>query len=293
MTGGGLSNTTTRVVAQVHRANASHKVEHSTNLLRPKGYSLPSNAVYLGDVAIALLANLSQPETPEFSHPPGFNEQKWMFSTQSGTLQVNVESHAYWGLGLFNSGYLNVIEITGPHEHRMRLLYDLRASVGRNLWEFKHRNRAGKWMAKHCHGATIDGNETTWLEALASAKGTFVSSIEILEQRMSGVEKRMQEPDEASDFVLEKAQVALTAAELDIGMARKALAEENAPGLERALARAEAALIEADPSTGLLTSEYDASAPTGLSLRADDSPPAVALSELEIVDLTSSINEEE
>ncbi len=288
-----MGNTTTRVVAQVHRANASHKVEHSTNLLRPKGYSLPSNAVYLGDVAIALLANLSQPETPEFSQPPGFNEQKWMFSTQSGTLHVNVESRAYWGLGLFNSGYLNVIEITGPHEHRMRLLYDLRASVGRNLWEFKHRSSAGKWMAKHCHGATLDGNETTWLEALASAKGAFESSIEILEQRMAVVEKRMQEPDDASDFVLEKAQVALTAAKLDIGMARKALAEENAPGLERALARAEAALIEADPSTGLLVSEYDASAPSGLALRADDSPPAVALSELEIVDLTSSIDEEE
>jgi hypothetical protein len=293
MTGVGLSNTTTRVVAQVHRANASHKVEHSTNLLRPKGYSLPSNAVYLGDVAIALLANLSQPETPEFSQPPGFNEQKWIFSTQSGTLHVHIESHAYWGVGLFNSGYLNVIEITGPHEHRMRLLYDLRASVGRNLWEFKHRSSARKWMVKHCNGATLEGNETTWLEALASAKVAFESSIEILEQRMAVVQKRMQKPHEGSDYVLEKAEVAFTAAELDIGMARKALAEENAPGLERALARAEAALIEADPSTGLLTSEYDASAPLGLTLRADDSPPAIASSDLEIVDLTSPTDEEE
>ena len=293
MTGEGLSNTTTRVVAQVHRANASHKVEHSTNLLRPKGYSLPSNAVYLGDVAIALLANLSQPETPEFSQPPGFNEQKWIFSTQSGTLHVYIESHAYWGVGLFNSGYLNVIEITGPHEHRMRLLYDLRSSVGRNLWEFKHRSSAGKWMAKHCNGTTLEGNEKTWLDALASAKGTFESSIEILEQRMAVVAKRMQEPHEGSDYILEKAQVAFIAAELDIGMARKALAEENTPGLERALARVEAALIEADPSTGLLTSEYDASAPLDLTLRADDTPQAVALSDLEIVDLTSPTDEEE
>ena len=293
MTGEGLGNTTTRVVAQVHRANASHKVEHSTNLLRPKGYSLPSNAVYLGDVAIALLANLSQPETPEFSQPPGFNEQKWILSTQSGTLHVNIESHAYWGVGLFNSGYLNVIEITGPHEHRMRLLYDLRSSVGRNLWEFKHRSSAGKWMAKHCNGTTLEGNEKTWLDALASAKGAFESSIEILEQRMAVVGKRMQEPHEGSDYVLEKAQVAFTAAELDIGMARKALAEENTPGLERALARVEAALIEADPSTGLLTSEYDASAPLDLTLRADDTPQAVALSDLEIVDLTSPTDEEE
>ena len=143
------------------------------------------------------------------------------------------------------------------------------------------------------NGATLEGNETAWLEALASAKGAFESSIEILEQRMAVVGKRMKEPHEGSDYVLEKAQVAFTAAELDIGMARKALAEENAPGLERALARAEAALIEADPSTGLLTSEYNASAPTGLALRADDSPPAVALSELEIVDLTSPSDEEE
>lgn len=293
MTGEGLGNTTTRVVAQVHRANASHKVEHSTNLLRPKGYSLPSNAVYLGDVTIALLANLSQPETPEFSQPPGFNEQKWILSTQSGTLHVNIESHAYWGVGLFNSGYLNVIEITGPHEHRMRLLYDLRSSVGRNLWEFKHRSSAGKWMAKHCNGTTLEENEKTWLDALASAKGAFESSIEILEQRMAVVGKRMQEPHEGSDYVLEKAQVAFAAAELDIGMARKALAEENTPGLERALARVEAALIEADPSTGLLTSEYDASAPLDLTLRADDTPQAVALSDLEIVDLTSPRDEEE
>ena len=110
---------------------------------------------------------------------------------------------------------------------------------------------------------------------------------------MAVVVKRMKVPSKSSDYVMQKAQVAFTAAELDISMARKALAEENAPGLERALARVEAALIEADPSTGLLTSEYDASAPLDLTLRADDTPPAVALSDLEIVDLTSPTDEEE
>ena len=293
MTGAGVSNTTTRIIAQVNRASASHKVDHSTNLLRPKGYSLPSNTVYLGDVAMALLANLSQPETPEFPSPPKFNEQKWTMSTQSGPLQVSIESHSYWGFGLFNSGYLNVIEVSGPFDQRMRLLYDLRASVGRNLWEFDHRNSAIKWLRKHDPMRSIESNEKEWVKAIKSAKSTFEASIEILEQRMAGVEKRMQNQEASATWIREKAQVAYASAELDIDMARKALAEENAPGLERALARAEASLIEADPNTELLSTDYDASAPEDLALRSNEVASEVSISELEIVDLTTAKDEEE
>ena len=219
---------------------------------------------------MALLANLSQPETPEFSSPPKFNEQKWTMSTQSGPLQVSIESHSYWGFGLFNSGYLNVIEVRGPFDQRMRLLYDLRASVGRNLWEFGHRNSAMKWLRKHDSMRTIESNEKEWIRAIKSAKSTFEASIEILEQRMAGVEKRMQNQEASATWIREKAQVAYASAELDIDMARKALAEENAPGLERALARAEASLIEADPNTELLSADYDASAPKDLALRSNE-----------------------
>ena len=113
MAGGSSAPATSRIFAQVLRANASHKVEHESHLLRPKGYTLPSNSVYLGDVAIALLANLSQPDTPHFSQPPGFNEQRWALATQSGVLGVRIDSHPYWGVGVFTSGYLNVIEMTG------------------------------------------------------------------------------------------------------------------------------------------------------------------------------------
>ena len=76
-------------------------------------------------------------------------------------------------------------------------------------------------------------------------------------------------------------------------MARKALAEENAPGLERALARAEASLIEADPNTELLSTDYDALAPEGLALRSNEVASEVSISELEIVDLTTAKDEEE
>ena len=87
-----MMHETTRVFAQVLRADAHHKVELDSHLLRPKGFALPSNTVYLGDVAIALLASLTQPETPHFSTPPKFNEQRWTMNTTSGTLSVRILS---------------------------------------------------------------------------------------------------------------------------------------------------------------------------------------------------------
>jgi hypothetical protein len=140
---------------------------------------------------------------------------------------------------------------------------------------------------------TIESNEKEWVRAIKSAKSTFEASIEILEQRMAGVEKRMKNQEASATWIREKAQVAYTSAELDIDMARKALAEENAPGLERALARAEASLIEADPNTELLSADYDASAPKDLALRSNEVAPEGSISELEIVDLTTANGEEE
>ena len=140
---------------------------------------------------------------------------------------------------------------------------------------------------------TIESNEKEWVRAIKSAKSTFEASIEILEQRMAGVEKRMKNQEASATWIREKAQVAYTSAELDIDMARKALAEENAPGLERALARAEASLIEADPNTELLSADYDASAPKDLAIRSNEVAPEGSISELEIVDLTTANGEEE
>ena len=69
------------VYAQVGKANAGHRVQNETRLLRPKSFNLPSKVVYLGDVATHILAHLEHPETPLFTQPPKFNEQKWAFET--------------------------------------------------------------------------------------------------------------------------------------------------------------------------------------------------------------------
>ena len=284
---------TSRVFAQVLRADAHHKVELDSNLLRPKGFALPSNTVYLGDVAIALLASLTQPETPHFSTPPKFNEQRWTMNTTSGTLSVRILSDSYWGFGLFNSGYVNVIELTGPFQERMRVLFDLSASLGHNPWEFKHRRSVTKWLNKHHQGSSLDGNESSWREGMASARASFEASIEMIKQRSVEVAKRMKEHEGSEGWILEKAQASFAAAEFDLGIARNALADDNAPGLERALARVEASLIEADPSTELLSSDYQASMPDGMNLRNPSSEHSVPLDELEIVDLTVQSQEEE
>jgi hypothetical protein len=284
-------NGTTLIFAQVLRASANHKVEHQSHLLRPKRYALPSSTVYLGDVATALITNLPQPETPHFSQPPGFNEQRWVMGTNSGTLSVRITSDSYWGFGLSNSGYLNAIELTGPFDQRMRLLFDLKASVGHNPWEFKHRAAANRWLTKHHPGTTIDDNEAAWRGAMTSARAEFEASIEIMEQRSTLVEKRMKQ--HKSEFVGAKATVPFHAAQLDLQVARIALADENAPAIERALARVEASLIEADPTTELLSSEHEASAPEGMSLRNDKEAISPSLDDLEIVDLTDHSQEEE
>ena len=86
------------VYAQVGQAKANHRVENDTGFLRPKSFALPSKVVYLGDVATHALAYLENPETPHFSEPPQFNEQKWKFETQSGGLRLTISSNIILGL---------------------------------------------------------------------------------------------------------------------------------------------------------------------------------------------------
>jgi hypothetical protein len=214
-------------------------------------------------------------------------------NTTSGTLSVRILSDSYWGFGLFNSGYVNVIELTGPFQERMRVLFDLSASLGHNPWEFKHRRSVTKWLNKHHQGSSLDGNESSWREGMASARASFEASIEMIKQRSVEVAKRMKEHEGSDGWILEKAQASFAAAEFDLGIARNALADDNAPGLERALARVEASLIEADPSTELLSSDYQASMPDGMNLRTPSSEHSVPLDELEIVGLTVQSQEEE
>ena len=67
-------------------------------------------------------------------------------------------------------------------------------------------------------------------------------------------------------------------AEMAIGEARAALADRNAPAVERALGRAASALIEADPATEVRSSESTA--------KRDEVGAGHLLDEIPFVDLS-------
>lgn len=243
----GAPGHTTVIYAQVGLAKANHRVDLQSNLLRPKSYSLPSKIVYLGDVATNLLAHLEHPGTPLFSIPPNFNEQKWMFQTESGGMNVQISSESYWGFGLLNSGYINKIELTGLRQSQARLLFDLSASLGHRPWEFKHPVSASRHLSKRGHGLSSESNELVWKEFISMARAQFQESFFIMEQRKVEVERRIMAAEEHGGWRRLEAKQLLDEALYDLDVAKGALADDNAPGMERALARAEAALIQADP----------------------------------------------
>ncbi len=235
------------VYAQVGKAKANHRVENNTHYLRPKSFRLPSKVVYLGDVATNTLAYLEHPETPFFSQPPQFNEQKWTLETQSGGLRVSISSDSYWGFGLFNSGYLNRIELKGPPQAYTRLLFDLSASLGHKPWEFAHHSSAGKYLAKQNGGVSLDSNEQAWKQAFETARSMFEEQIFMVQEKGEVVQKRVNKAVDFDNWTKAKADISLENARFDLEIAKGALADGNAPGFERALARAEAYFIEADP----------------------------------------------
>lgn len=237
------------VYAQVGKAKANHRVENGTQFLRPKSFRLPSKVVYLGDVATNALAYLEHPETPFFSNPPQFNEQKWKFETQSGGLQVSISSDSYWGFGLFNSGYLNRIELKGPPQAYTRLLFDLSASLGHKPWEFSHRSSAVKYLSKQAEEVSLQSNEKAWKQALETARSMFEEQMFMVQEKGEAVEKRVKKAVDSDDWGIAQAEIALENARFDLDIAKGALADGNAPGFERAIARVEAYFIEADPDT--------------------------------------------
>jgi len=276
------------VYAQVSKAKADHRVQNETALLRPKSFNLPSKVVYLGDVATHILAHLEHPETPIFSQPPKFNEQRWAFETRSGELEVRVSSEPYWGLGLFNSGYINTIQLYGSSKSCSRLLYDLVASLSQRPWEMAHPRAAMRFFASRSDIVTNKSNELEWKKALEMADAVFQEQLFALEEKGEKVEKRCKGAKNSDIWTREHAVISIEAAHYDLGVARGALADGNAPGFERAMARAEAYFIEADPSQAEpRTENIDGNNPQGhtLSYDAEDD-------EVTFVDLTFRSEEE-
>ena len=274
--------------SQVKKATADHKIEPESNLLRSKHFHM-GKPVYLGDVAIHLLSQLSQPDTPFFIQPPSFNEQIWRFTCKSSSLSISVESISYWGFGLFNSGYLNRIEITGPLQERAKVFFDLVATLSHNPWEFSHRSSARRVMKKE--SISLEENEKSWRHLIQVASSDIEEKISIMAERASMVEKRMALNKDVKNWNQQNANASLQSALHDLDVSRAAHADDNSPAVSRALARVEASLISADPATQLETSDevQDGHSMDGQILQFGD---AVIDENVDIVDLSKNTNED-
>ena len=273
-----ISPTHSVLLAQVRQADASHKIDTEHGLLRGKHYTGPARVVYLGDVAKAVLAQLTNPDTPVFTQAPGYNEQRWTLVVNSGDLRVEIQSLPYWGWGLLTSGYLNVIRLGGPLAERARLALDTSSALGQSPWEMAHQHAAERWANRRM-GFNLKDNERSWRNLIDSGKNDLT---EIIERMCS---KAMEVWSEAVDDAQEWRAII----DDDLHMARQALSEDNAPGVERAMARLEATLIQ-------MSSDPDADYVAAPSDRFSDGTDIAASNTKtkgEVVELKASLMEEE
>ena len=278
---GALDLGTSLLYAQVKKANSDHKVEPESNLLRSKHFHV-GKPVYLGNIAIRLISQLSQPDTPFFVQPPSFNEQVWQLTCKSSSISISVDSSSYWGAGLFNSGYLNRIEITGPLQERARIIFDLVATLSHNPWEFSHLRSARKML--HKESISLEENEKSWRNLIQIASSNMEERIAILAERTNKVDKRVTMNKNKKGFDHKMSNASLQSAIHDLEVARAAHADDNSPAVERALARVEASLINADPSSQIESDEQllQDELPDGHILPIDDDE------NVDIVDLSES-----
>ncbi len=278
---GALDLGTSLLYAQVKKANSDHKVEPESNLLRSKYFHV-GKPVYLGNIAIRLISQLSQPDTPFFVQPPSFNEQVWQLTCKSSSISISVDSSSYWGAGLFNSGYLNRIEITGPLQERARIIFDLVATLSHNPWEFSHLRSARKML--HKESISLEENEKSWRNLMQVASSNMEERIAVLAERTNKVDKRVTMNKNKKGFDHKMSNASLQSAIHDLEVARAAHADDNSPAVERALARVEASLINADPSSQIESDEQllQDELPDGHILPIDDDE------NVDIVDLSES-----
>ena len=267
------------LVAQVRQADASHKIDTTHQLLRGKHFTGPNRVVYLGDVSKALLAQLSQAETPVFDEAPGYNEQRWKLKTTSSSLKIKIHSTAYWGWGLLTSGYLNVITLEGPLNERARLVLDMTSSLGQSPWEMAHPNSAEKWLKRHHPDLSLKHNEQIWKALQQAARSNLNEAVERMKEHSETVWS--ESIDDADEW--------RTIIDDDLHMARQALAEDNAPGVERALARMEASLIQikSDPEANYIE------APTSVLSDGSDRISDATMKPIKTIELTQTLSAED
>ena len=206
----------TILYAQVRDGNPQMSIDEEDRL-RPLNWPDSGGKVYLGDV----------------------DEQRWVLVSRANELTMTITSTAYWGFGMFNSCFMNRIEIRGPYGLRARCVHDIVASLGHKPWEparvRKFESVTGGQLAEH---------RAAWEELVSRA-------IEGMSEEISEIEdalRKLRGTDDSIEGILDSAEMALDEA-------RMALADRNAPAVERALGRAYSAIVEADPSTEVRSSE--------------------------------------
>jgi hypothetical protein len=142
---------------------------------------------------------------------------------------------------------LNTVEISGPTNIIARLIFDLDASLATSPWQFKHARSVNKYLAKNYPSTSIEANEKTWRSLISQCKNDSNEMIHVMTQAVDNIEQKVNMINDFQGWSKDKALVNIAAARYDLAIAKEALADRNMPSVERALARIEAALIEANP----------------------------------------------
>ena len=197
--------------------------------------------VYLGDVARAALRSLGTHDPPVFTRMPRVDEQNWELSCETAEVKMTISSSHYWGFGLFARCFLNRIVLEGSLPTRARCAMDIVSSLGRNPWE----PMRVKAFERSTSGL-MEAHTSSWDGLISLARESMSDDITRLQDSVH----RMRGVDESGDAHLDSADEALD-------RAREALADKNAPAVDRALSRASSAIVRADPNSDLGSMERE------------------------------------
>ena len=241
----GIDATHSHLWCQVKHGKPEMKVDDEKRL-RHLNWPEGKTSLYLGDICDALLRCFGAHEPPILTSPPGFDQQTWKMVTNDSLLRIEITSRSYWGFGLFDSSFLNELVIEGPLENRARLIFDLVATLGRNPWE-----PTFGLMWKRATGTNSNGHREAWEGLIQYAREDMNEEAHKYKDKVTTLTKRLDEFEEMDyeNWQRGDAENALEDASGHIDIALAALHDKNAAGFERALARAEASMIEADPTT--------------------------------------------
>jgi len=261
--------------AQVRVGEPEMRID-SEGRLRHANFPGAEGSLFLGDVVDALLRGFGAHEPPRVIEAPGFDQQRWKIVVADPEFSVTIVSQSYWGFGLFASCFLNEIRMEGPLGRRARLAFDLAAALGRNPWEAKWRGRFAKVT-----GVTPADEKDAWTELIERGHQDLSDTIDAMRSVTRALENDLErlaeEAPEGWDFESAREEIGGARAEFDI--AEDALHDRSATGVERALARAEAYLIEADPRTEV-AAQFDS---------GEELLEAMAAVEAEEIDLSETV----